>query len=449
MPTRTLKIAVIFVGLMTSSLVVAGPWKKHKKECETVFSAHNTVQYDKLKQCVSRFFAYVRADKATSKQKKAIQPALQSLYDRSSAKREAAGVDLALDVAEHYRIQVTTRRKPLSTNGDAKPNNDNGRKPTDTTDKTDKTDKKTTPEKFVCPTVSKKGKDTAKRLFSKGVAAAKKKSNKSALNKFLSALKMNPCHVGALYQAAAQLALKKDGREAVKYLKRLRVVGSKTALKNIKLSRSESKFAPIHGYVPFKKVSGYAKIKILNSLMDVGGNDLGALEVKRIKRTLENKRFNYPVAEAGGKDKKQGRKYPVIFFKPHSAATAWFVKKVVLHPKTKLVKITDAKYFAKLNKSDFDIIVTWGNETEKKPNGQIGPKKDYTRAPEVEMDKRLRKLDRAQNDTLKKPEKAVADVERVVDTPDRVTKKVENSVDKVKKTGERVEKIFKKIPGLK
>jgi hypothetical protein len=446
MTIRTLKIVVISVGLITSSLVVAGSWKKHKKKCETVFSTHSKVQYGKLKQCVSRFFGFVRAEKATSKQKKAIQSALQSLYDRSSAIGDGAGTDLALDVAEHYRIQVTTGRRRPSTDGDGTSTNDNGRKATDTTNNTNNN---TTAEKFVCPAVSTENKAWAKMLFKKGVKAEKKKSNKSALNKFLSALKMNPCHVGGLYHAAAQFALKKDGSEAVKYLKRLRVVGSKKALRNIKLSRSEPKFAPIHGYVPFKKVSGYAKIKILNSLMDVGGNDLGALEIKRIKKTLENKRFNYPVAESGGKDKKQGRTYPVIFFKPHSAATAWFVRKVVLHPKTKLVKITDAKYFAKLNKSDFDIIVTWGNETERKPNGQIGPKTDYTRTSEVDLDKRMRKLDSAHNDALKKPEKAVADAERVVDTPDRVTRKVENKVDKVKKTGERVEKIFKKIPGVK
>ena len=183
----------------------------------------------------------------------------------------------------------------------------------------------------------------------------------------------------------------------------------------------------------YKKVTGYARIKLVNSI-GMFGED----EVDRIEKTL--RKLKHRDVEQGI-DKKQGRTAPVIWFKDHSAATAWVVKKTLIHPGTLMTKIHwDTPY---------DIVVSWGNKIVKR-DGVKQPQKDYTDVNPEKAEKRLSDLRREEDKALREPEKVARKIDHTVDTPKRIqnsveggVRRAERTVDTIKNTGGKVKRMFK------
>ena len=61
------------------------------------------------------------------------------------------------------------------------------------------------------------------------------------------------------------------------------------------------------------------------------------------------------------------------------------------------------------------------------------------------LDRKIRDLERAQNNALRKPEQAAAKAERVLDTPDRVESRAKGAADRTKRTIDRIEGVGKKL----
>ena len=271
----------------------------------------------------------------------------------------------------------------------------------------------------------------ATTLVRQGIAQFRRGKRDRALAKYQQALELDPGNLDAIFNAAAEHAFRSDGSASVELLQRLQDIGTRPAIRRLAKARTDPDFKPIQDYRPYKVVSGFARIKVVNSV-GVYGED----EVERIVTTL--KELSHPVEDTGN-DKVQGRTAPVLWYKPHSAATAYLVKKVVLHPGTTLTKINW--------QTDYDIIVSWGMQIVTR-DGVEQPATDYTDVSPEEAETRMDDLLREEDKILREPEQAARRVDHAVETPQRVERRVDGSVDRVERTVDTIERTGGRIEGL-
>ena len=411
--------------LAAGSAQAADDWAKYKGDCDNVLKAHETVIVERLKECTGLWIAYVDPNVIRPAEKQGLKDAFQTLYDKGVNKSDDEAQYLATSAAERLDVRLQLKLK-----------HDDGGEPTAKSSKTkpgedDGGGSASGRKRFEAPDVSDAARKKAAGLVKDGLALRGKKKNAKALEAYEKALELDPGNMKGLYNAACELALKGQKKESVEYLQRLVDIGTKESLALVKSARVDQDFEPVHDYVPFKKVTGYAKIKVVNSLGEYGED-----EVERIAKTLE--KLKYPIADKGD-DKTKNRPTPVIFFKDHSAPTAYVIKEVVIHPGTVVTKITW--------ETEYDVIVSWGNKLVVK-DGVKAPAKDYTDVSPDQAEKQLDKLGQAEDTALRKPQEVSRKIDHTIDTPKRVGDKVEGGVDKVEKTVETLEKTGDKIKGI-
>lgn len=416
-----LACAAFALLLVSPDAARADDWKKYKGDCDRVLNAHKTVIIGRLKECVGLWIAYVDPNTVKPARRQALKDSFQSLYDRGINRGDEEAEYLAISGAERIKMRLQLRLKTSKriTAGNGKVKTERG------------VQTASRRQKFRAPEVSADNRKKARKLVKKGIGHFKRKKRAKALKAYLEALEYDPANLDGLYNAAAEYAHRGDGEQSVELLQKLQDLGTKPALRRIKSARRDTDFEPIHNYIPYKKVTGFARIKVVNSLGDYGED-----EVDRIAKTLE--KLSYPV-EDQGVDKVKNRKAPVIFFKDHSTPTAYLCKKVLIHPGTQLSRITW--------KTDYDIIITWGNKLVKK-DGVKQPAKDYTDVSPDKAEKRLDDLAREEDKILREPEKVARKVDHTIDTPKRVERKVDNSVKRVDRTVKTIEKTGDKIKGI-
>ncbi len=417
-------VTFITILLLTSPAVAQkSQWDREKGDCEKVFANSKTVVMAQLKQCVGRWLAYVDPNLVKPKQQQALKNTFQDLYNRGMNRNDEESEYLSTAAAERLNVKLTLRLRRSEV----------VRKPGEATQPTNGAGDKSASKrpKFVAPEVSKRDRGRAAKLVKAGVKLFRKGKRARAMAKYKAALELDPGNLDGLFNLAAEHAVRKEGPEAVEQLQRLQDIGTKPALKRLAQSRVDPDFKPIRDYRPYKRVSGYARIKVVNSIGEFGED-----EVERIVGTLS--KLKHPVDDTG-LDKVNGRKAPVIWFKDHSSPTAYLIKKVVIHPGTTLTKITW--------NTDYDIIVTWGNKVVKK-DGVAQPAKDYTNYTPAEGEKRLDDLLREEDKILREPERTARKVDHAIETPERVERKVDSSVDRVERTVDTIQKTGDKIKGI-
>ncbi len=424
LPMNRRFVFALIVALLASSPALAQQkqWDREKGDCERVFQSSKTVVIAQLKQCVGRWLAYIDPNLIKPKQKQALKNTFQDLYNRGMNKADEEAEYLSTAAAERLNVRLKLKlkrdvvvRRP---GGNDNPENPGGA----TASKR---------PKFVPRAVGSKDQARARKLVAKGVKLFRKGKRKAAMGKYMQALELDPGNLDALFNYAAELAHRKDGAAAVEQLRRLQDIGTKPALKRLAQSRIDPDFKPIRDFRPYKIVSGFARIKLVNSIGEFGED-----EIERIEKTLG--KLKHPVEEIGI-DKQNGRRAPFIWFKDHAAPTAYLIKKVVIHPGTTLTKITW--------NTDYDIIVSWGNKIVKK-DGVKQPAKDYTDVSPADGEKRLDDLLREEDKILREPERAARKVDHVIATPERVERKVDSSVDRVERTVDTIEKTGDKIKNI-
>ncbi len=375
-----------------------------------------------LKQCGGRWLAYADPNLLKPNQRQAMKDTLQDLYYRSMKKGDEEGEYLSTAGAERLGVTLNLKVKvaPDPIRGGGKTNGGS---------ETPRTASKRV--KFVAPQVSDKDQRKAAKLVKAGVKLWRKGKRDRAMSKYRKALQIDPGNLDGIYNLAAELAWRKDAEASVTELLKLQDLGTKPALKLLQAARVDKDFNALHDYVPFKRVTGFARIKVVNSIGEFGED-----EVDRIVKTLG--KLKHREVDTGS-DKKNGRTAPVIWFKDHSAATAYLVKKVVIHPGTRVTKITWP--------TDYDIIVSWGNKIVKK-DGVEQPARDYTELDPERQEKRLDQLLREEDKILREPERTARKVEHTIDTPRRIENKIDSGVGRVEKTIDTLEKTGDKIKGV-
>ena len=420
------KVLAVAIGVLhLPALAIASDWTSYKGDCDQVFKSHRTVVIQRLKECTGLWTAYADPNAVKPPDAQRLKIAFQGLYDRSINLQDEEGEFLARGAAERLRAKLVLKLKRKPNPGTSSPrDNDsstgnsavNARRP-----------------KFIPPVVSARDRSRANREVKKGIKYFKRKKRRQALVAYKRALEIDPGNLDGLYNLAAEYAFRNQRADAVEALRKLRDIGTRNAISRLQEARIDRDFEPIHDYIPFKEVTGFARIKIVNSIGEYGED-----EVDRIEKTL--RKLKHTDIEIGI-DKKQGRTAPVIWFKDHSAATAWVLKKTVIHPGTLLTKIHWD--------TPFDIIVSWGNKIVKR-QGVKQPQKDYTDVDPDKAEKRLDDLRREEDKALREPEKVARKIDHTIDTPKRIqnsveggVRRVERTMDTLKRTGNKVQRVFK------
>ena len=214
-------------------------------------------------------------------------------------------------------------------------------------------------------------------------------------------------------------AIQGDADGAMTHLYCLQDIGDDDSIAYLKKSRTDGDFEPIRDEsAAFKELTGYARIKIGNSLGEYGEDNVDNLEASLDK-------LGYPDVELTETDK--AYKAPRIWYKAECRTTAYFVLLVMNHPKTTL-SVLDWE------DEEFDVIIAWGDKVKKGEDPKV-----YVEDP-VDAEEEIDKLAQKQDEALRKPEEMAKEVDHTLDTPNRIADQGQDAVDRAGKTVETLEK---------
>ena len=431
MENRCLRVDVAVVvwflalSVAASASFASDRWNTEKGNCDAIFASAETAPLPVVRECVGKWLAYVDPNLIQPAQKPSLKAAFQHLYNRSVNRNDDAGQYLAMEAAGRIGTPLELRIQRAN--------------PTPVTPAGTRSGTTSEPgaasaaerQPFVPPQVSSRNRRRAGALVRQGVSAYRRGQRGRAMAKYEAALELDPGNLDGLFNLACEQAHREQGAEAVENLQKLVDIGSEEALKRVAGARVDEDFEPIRDYVPYKRVTGYARIKVVNSI-GVYGED----EVERITTTLG--RLKHKVADTAP-DRQQGREAPVIFFKPHSAPTAYLVKQVVVHPGTVMTAITW--------ETPYDIIIAWGNRVVTR-DGVEQPATDFTDVSPAEAEAQMDDLLRAEDRILREPEQAARQVDHTLRTPERVEQRVDDSVERVERTVDTIQRTGDTLEGL-
>ena len=252
-------------------------------------------------------------------------------------------------------------------------------------------------ERYDPPAASKKGHQRARKKNSAGAKQEKRKQWEAALELYEEAVGLSPRYETALFNVARMYGMLDRSESAVRSLANLSDLGTDEAADYIHKARIERAFRGAYNLPSFKAVTGYARIKLLNS-KGMYGED----EIERIEEYFESAYF---VVTDLGVDP-HDREFPIIWHNEGVAeGTAKVLTKLVNHPRTVLVPIDW--------ETEYDIVVTWGDAYDLDPRtGQPIVREYELKNPDNTTEDALREQDKA----LREPESVARDVDRTVKT---------------------------------
>lgn len=410
-----------FVGACLLASLLAVPdsgiaqaaWEGHKEDCDAVFASWQGATSGRLKRCVSLWEAYRDVGKVDAAQRRQVVPAFERLCRESDPEAAylARQALLRLGVVPPA-VEATTTARP-----DARAAREPPR------------------------VVSDADRKAAEQYRAQGMARYKKRDWDGALTLFRQALDRDPGHVQALYDAACTAALAGHAGESVGYLDRLASDGSKPALAKVRKAWRDKDFDGIRDDPEFKRATGWARIRVLHGL-DGDLQTLGDDNAFKLAELLGSERLGF-LAVQDGTDR-YVRDRPHVWYQPHAKASAYVVREVIGHPRTRVVPIDW--------RTDWDIVVTWADRPE--PDGSGGRtvqhsmlRKDATgRSPEDRLDGAIRSKDEAlatPDEYLTKTENLLAEPGQTADQIDQTLDRATGTVDKAGKSVDKVKGLFK------
>ena len=404
------RFVIAFLVLSCEVVFAQEAWERQKGQCDAIFQGYREADLVVLKQCTI-IFETTRDVSALKPDEKAM---LAGAFNR-----------LFLEGDEETRFLAARALARIGYEPSVKDIKELEKK-----DKERQTKKR---EKYRPHTAPPEKQAQAKKIYAKGQTAMKKKDCKDALALFQSALELDGKLIPALYDTAVCYAQLGDADNAIEYLMRIQDIGDKEAGKKLREARKDKSFSGIREKDGFKRVTGFARIKVVNGMperdLEVGQDNCYILV-----ETLSKPELGYEVVD-GGRDK-HVRDRPHIWFKEHSKLQAYVIRKFLGHPRTRLVPIDWD--------TEWDIIVSWADKVEVDESGQknaryslAGAQKGSPMDPEKRLDEALREQDEA----LRKPEEYAQKAEKVIGTPERVVDKASSAVDRVEKTVETFERV--------
>jgi len=403
------RFALVFI-LLSQMALAQEAWEKNKGQCEALFQAYREADLLVLKQCTILF--------VTTRD-------VSSLKEDEKAMLAAAFNRLLLEGDEETRFLAVQALASIGREPSVKDLNELERKR--------KQAEKMQRKKYRPLTASPEQKEKAKKVYAQAQGAMKKKDYNRALALLESALSLDGKLIPALYDTAVCYAKLGDAEKAIEFLMRIQDIGDKEAGKKLREARKDPRFSEIRAMDGFKKVTGFAKIKVVNGMperdLEVGEDNCHILV-----ETLSKPELGYEVV-GGGRDK-HVRDRPHIWYKEHSKLQAYVIRKFLGHPRVRLVPIDWD--------TEWDIIVSWADKVEVDESGQKRSKYSLAGAQkgsDMDPEKRLDEALRAQDEALRKPEEFAQKAEKVVGTPERMVDKASTAVERVEKAVETFERV--------
>lgn len=397
-------------------------WDRHKGDCETVLSSSEQVTLARLNRCASLWEAYRDVTLVDANQRRRVVPA----FERLVREGDAAASFLAREAL--LRLGVVPPA-PSGPRDSAASSGASG------------TTREASPgaSRHAAGAVSEADRKAAEQVRIQGMARYKKKDWDGALALFAQALERDPGNVQALYDAACSAALAGRAAESIGYLERLAANGSKPALAKVRKSWRDRDFDGIRSEPGFKRATGWARIKVVNGLDDALSQE-GDDNCFKLVELLGSERLGFAAVQGGGD--RYVRDRPHIWYQPHAKASAFVVREVIGHPRTRVVPID---WF-----TDWDLVVSWSDRPEIDDSGRRAVRhsmlrKDATgKSPEQRLDGAIQSKDEA----LATPDAYISKTEKLVSEPGKTADKVGRTVDRAAGTVDKAKRSVEKVKGV-
>ena len=427
----TRKVRLVIAGALLGSLAgpaaLANDWERSEARCMGIFGKFDASPMEEIKQCTALWEAYINPKTIKEAERHVAVQAFNYLYvtgDDEGAFLAESALGRLNERPRGERDAARTGKETVRTGGSA------AKAQTEPAKKVEAREEPREParrEKYEPKPASAKETKRARALNDKGFALAKKHRHEDALKLYEEAIDTDPGFEGSIYNAACMYALTNREKTAIEYLQRLQDIGTEEANARLHRARVDRDMEPLHGDPYFKKLTGYARIKLINSI-----GEYGEEEVERIESYLKKAKY---LVEDTGLDKHE-REQPIIWYRNTVTDfnTAHILSRLVNHPWTVLVPIDW--------ETEFDIIISWGDKitTDAAGNVKVPPVHDV-KDPEKSADDALR----AQDEALRQPDNYSRKVEHTANAPGRMKSKAEGSVRRVEDTIDRADKATKAI----
>lgn len=382
-------IALVFGASAISGQAWAGNlWKARQAECISAFTSAESGDQGKLMSCADDFASDAVIDQLPPADKGKIEKGLRWLYDNGSDK----GAKVARLALQRLGVMLPVR---ASKGGGAA--------------------RAEAPEraKYDPPEAKKADAEAAEKLYKDGVALLKKKKWKEAVAVLNKGLEKNPRSEKILYNlGCGEANMPGDYKPLWTHLQYLADLGTDYSSELLVKSRADEDFEPVREEVEFKRLTGYMRAQIVNTVDDVG--EPGVANIFKLFEKLGHRK----------PDKKDDDKTPlpapIVQFKPHAKAQTAVIAELLGDPDTKLEPITEGKY---------DLVIRWGTKVDDKG-------KPINLGPET-ADEAVAKARQKQNKALAQPEQAIGKVNKVLDTPGRVISEAGKMKDRVLSVGDK------------
>lgn len=410
---RTAVFGATALVLLLSGPARADDWKAHSAQCNAIFQGYRDAPAAQLSQCLGRWYE------------------LRALPDVKASERSMVAEAAAHLYKTGDRPQQHLGRTVLARLGVTPPALEAPKKAEEKVAKKAVEDKPKVParKKYVPDEASDAQMKKAKKIRTAGFKDYKKGRHQAAIKKFEAAIDAWPGFTQALYDAACTHALLGHADQSVEYLRKLVDIGTKESIRKAQHARVDKDFVSLRDNPNFRDATGYVRVKLVN-----GVGEFGEDEIDRITKTIG--KLQHHLA-AKGPDKAD-RTRPIIWHKEHRQArdAAYIFQKVLNHPNTKFNPIDW--------ETDFDVIISWGDEIKKDDHGDPIVKSYAPDDPE-EAEKMTDEMLYEQDKALREPDAYARKVDHTISTPERMEQRVESSERRVESTVKTIEKTGKKI----
>ena len=376
-------------------------WTRNESSCGKVFDKPEEANTEKLEVCADAFNTDARFHLVSGPAKTDARKALRYLYEKGSDRGSLIG----RDGLARFGVKLAVRAK----RGDAP------------VSKTAAARKKYRPD-----TASKGNKKQAVKLAKQGVSQLSKNRNARAEKMLESAVGLDGGCEYCIYNLACAEAKQGKQKETFEHLQWLSDLGTDDAIERLIKARTDGDFKKVRDEGEFKRITGYARIRVVNTIADAGEKAIGNIEIM-----LKEMGHARPDTDEKGKT----QDYPQVQFKPHSKAQSLVIAELLNHPRVRLDPMK--------GDNKFDIVIVWGAKVNRDGGAvaveSLGPKT---------VDGKMSQARSAQNKVLAKPDQAINKVNRIVSTPERTYKSVESMGKRVEGTFNKGKGAFEKIGGL-
>lgn len=387
------------LALPANSAWAGSLWNSRQGECIAAFSAADKADQGKLMSCADDFAADAVVDKLPPGDRGAIEKGLRWLYDNGSDK----GAKVARLALQRLGVVLPVRAAKGSGAATA-----------------------AAPEraKYDPPEAKKADIEAAEKLYKDGIAQLKKKKWQAGVTLLLKGLEKNPRSEKILYNlGCGEANMPGDYKALWTHLQYLADLGSDYSSELLVKARADEDYEPVREETEFKRLTGYMRALVVNTVDDVG--EPGVANILKLFEKLGHKK----------PDKKDDDKTPlpapIVQFKPHAKAQTAVIAELLGDPDTKLEPITEGKY---------DLVIRWGTKIDDKG-------KPLNLGPET-ADEAVAKARQKQNKALAQPEGAINKVNKVLDTPGRVISEAGKMKDRVLSVGDKAKGAADKVKDL-